>query len=451
MKKLLIIFALLALNSNFTYAQSCTSYISLTSQEEVDNFLFNYPNSISFNSGLQIYGDDITNLLGLSHVKSIGNCLTISGTSLTNLAGLDSLTFVDSNLRIGGNSQLTDLSALSNLHEVGWSFSIFNNENLTSLYGLHNIANNYVTIAINDCPLLTECHIENICQLFSNYISYYITNNGASCNSREEIVEACNFPDDNNLSTPCFKDGFEEWEQDTLPLNWETDFVPPWTDSINIVKIPALIEGDYAVSLRSNIPYFEGNLDTKIRFELPCNTDLLDITFTYRCLGEGQCKLNLGQIREEMEGINSRDIWNAVAGNDDTQHTVTLQNIKIYPSFDFFSSIELEASPVWTAVGSYGISEFIIDDISVVAKEFVSSVQKSPENNVWIYPNPTSSELFIDTESTFERIIIYDNLGRKVRNFDFEERIDIGQLKNGIYFIVLKNDKNRVWRKVIKE
>jgi hypothetical protein len=114
----------------------------VTTQAEVDSFDANYPGCHNLPGGLAINGDNITNLTGLSHLKSIEGSLSfISNDSLLNYTGLDSLETIGGTLQVGyweGNEfqGLTSFTGLEKLSAIGGSLSIIANESLVSLTGL---------------------------------------------------------------------------------------------------------------------------------------------------------------------------------------------------------------------------------------------------------------------------------------------------------------------------
>ena len=72
---------------------------------------------------------------------------------------------------------------------------------------------------------------------------------------------------------------------------------------------------------------------------------------------------------------------------------------------------------------------------------------------VKIYPNPTIGELRITNyELRIEEIIIFDVYGRKVSSYQvITEKIDIGALSSGVYFVKVRTDKGEVVKRVVKE
>ena len=88
---------------------SCLSEgIIFTTQEQIDNFQTNYPGCTEIEGDVTIYGDDITNLNGLSVLTSIGGDFLIGhygypyngNPLLTSLAGLDNLETIGGSLWI---------------------------------------------------------------------------------------------------------------------------------------------------------------------------------------------------------------------------------------------------------------------------------------------------------------------------------------------------------------
>jgi hypothetical protein len=224
----------------------------LTSQAEVDSFQYVYPGCSEIEGSLNIGGEDITNLEGLSVINSINGDLEIGflfhgwdyhNPLLESLNGLDNLTNVDGFVQIWYNSSLSDLSGLEQLTEIGGKFEIFRNDNLISLAGLDNLEtiggylglmdnDNLISLAgfvnvstigegiyisyndaltglegldninaasidnllIRDNNSLSTCDVQSIC----NYLAapngtITIEDNAPGCNSQEEIIEACSF------------------------------------------------------------------------------------------------------------------------------------------------------------------------------------------------------------------------------------------------------------------
>ena len=200
------------------------NYYFLT-QEEIDNFMFDYPNCSELYGYTEISGKDINNLNGLTVVETMEDIRIFENDNLTNLSGLDNLTTVGGSLNIGipvrfgfnGNPLLTSLSGLSNLNSVGehlyilgnymlndisklnsllsigGELNIVANESLQGLSGLGNIDPNSITyLLIGGNFSLSGCEVQSICDyLAAPNGTIEISQNAPGCNSPEEVEEAC--------------------------------------------------------------------------------------------------------------------------------------------------------------------------------------------------------------------------------------------------------------------
>ncbi|PKP03241.1 MAG: hypothetical protein CVU14_02125, partial [Bacteroidetes bacterium HGW-Bacteroidetes-9] len=92
--RFLLIIVLFFAFSQISFSQPCSiAWISLFSQEDVDNFKLDYPGCNEIDGSIQIQGTDITNLNGLLGLTSVNGSLFIINTLVADLSGLDSLTF----------------------------------------------------------------------------------------------------------------------------------------------------------------------------------------------------------------------------------------------------------------------------------------------------------------------------------------------------------------------
>ena len=77
-------------------------------------------------------------------------------------------------------------------------------------------------------------------------------------------------------------------------------------------------------------------------------------------------------------------------------------------------------------------------------------------NNFIVYPNPTSSKVFITSKEYVSTYEIYNALGQKVQEGNFnavleQEELDLSALQNGMYILNLKADNLNKTIKVIKQ
>ena len=220
--------------------------ILLTSQEEVDAFIQEYPTCTRINGSLSIQqGMDTTpivNLNGLSNITHIENGVVIQGTQLNNLEGLnqlsriegvfiinnntnlltlnglDQLSYIGLDLSLSQNNVLNDISSLASITTIPRELTLFSNTALSSLNGLHNIeriegsfvisdhpllenladllALNFVgeSIAIDNNETLSTCDNNNLCAVFDTKTGFEISirNNAVGCNSVSELQAVCN-------------------------------------------------------------------------------------------------------------------------------------------------------------------------------------------------------------------------------------------------------------------
>lgn len=143
----LILLLILISNSSLPAASeercsTCPSgFVFLETQSQVDAFVAAYSDCATIEGHFVIdgdasLGDPITDLSGLSFIRSVTGDLTIRRAgSLTSLSGLEGLTSVGGNLRVSHNS-LTSLSGLEGLTSVGGLLLVGSHRLLTSLNGL---------------------------------------------------------------------------------------------------------------------------------------------------------------------------------------------------------------------------------------------------------------------------------------------------------------------------
>ncbi len=140
MKKFILIISIFVINCNLVNAQGCLpNGITITSQEQIDNFQSSYPDCTIIEGNLIIgdayNGTDVSNLIGLEHIVAIGGNLEIFGNDeLINLNGLENLTSIGEDLKIGiiaqgmydfaiaDNPSLCNVFALNGLTSIGGGY-----------------------------------------------------------------------------------------------------------------------------------------------------------------------------------------------------------------------------------------------------------------------------------------------------------------------------------------
>ena len=162
MKKLTLLIAAVAVGYSNVSAQGCLPEgIKFTKQSDIDNFQTNYPGCTEVEGYLQVQGDEITNLNGLSVLTSIGGLLHFyTCTALPDMSGLENLTTIGGNLDIyvwpSVTTSMTSLSGLDNLVSIGGALKLINTDALTNLTGLGNLTTIGGDINISGNEILTD-------------------------------------------------------------------------------------------------------------------------------------------------------------------------------------------------------------------------------------------------------------------------------------------------------
>ncbi len=75
------------------------------------------------------------------------------------------------------------------------------------------------------------------------------------------------------------------------------------------------------------------------------------------------------------------------------------------------------------------------------------------ESNAVIYPNPTSNKVFIIlTENQVpKKYQVFDVFGRKVKEVEWIDSVDVSELNNGLYWVILFTENKSYKTKIIKQ
>ncbi len=168
---------ILGLLSHTMYAQTCfPDGITLTSQQEIDDFASNYPDCSTIEGKLTIsesVENDITNLLGLSQITRCDRGLKVANNkSLATLEGLENVVNVRKRLEITNLENLTSIEAISNLRsDNGVNVFIISNPILSTLDGLDfevlgdlTLAKNHMLEDLTGLENLVELHVLSLTQ-----------------------------------------------------------------------------------------------------------------------------------------------------------------------------------------------------------------------------------------------------------------------------------------------
>lgn len=128
--------------------------------------------------------------------------------------------------------------------------------------------------------------------------------------------------------------------------------------------------------------------------------------------------------------------------------------IEIAPTnFNVFDSIYFELSS--SDVGTWGMNTpafFCLDNLETM---IFDNVEDLSHNNFSFYPNPTSSVLNITSVDVIESVTIIDVTGKAIStnsgNNQNQLKLNVADLKSGIYFVQVVSNGNSQIQKFIKE
>ncbi len=91
-----------------------------------------------------------------------------------------------------------------------------------------------------------------------------------------------------------------------------------------------------------------------------------------------------------------------------------------------------------------------IEDYSVLVSSALG-ITLSTQNLFLVYPNPSSTELFIKSTDAMHKLTMYDVLGREVLVADFikELKLDVSEFISGVYTLKLETGKNIEIKRVV--
>lgn len=93
-----------------------------------------------------------------------------------------------------------------------------------------------------------------------------------------------------------------------------------------------------------------------------------------------------------------------------------------------------------------------IDDIVFPPTTIIYDLETSEENNIEIYPNPASSNIYVETGDNECDILIYNSLGQIVKTMSSvsgKVSVDVNDMNSGIYFIKIKGSSLNEVRNVV--
>jgi hypothetical protein len=165
-------------------------------------------------------------------------------------------------------------------------------------------------------------------------------------------------------------------------------------------------------------------------------------------------------INNTPSSTSSNGDWNAISNTVNSGvRTVTLERTltnsdlnDLQLAFDNTNSIDV----VWSRSGSAiatapnpnrgSTTAIFTANLGVEDVSFYDEVQ--------LYPNPTSNEVFIKTTANLSRITIYSQTGAlvktiKIDDYSNEYKVNVNDFNKGLYIFELQNESEKTWKKVV--
>ena len=362
--------------SAIVHGQCPPDSFTIGSQEDVDNFMINYPDCTMYQGFLTVggsLGQDITDLSGLSNLESIAGGLAIVNTQLTDLLSLGGVKMegfsenAEPAILIISNNSLTSLAGLLDatidFETITFYLEIRDNQSLTSFEGLHDLKKiDIFDIQNND--LITD---------FSSLIQLTEINNRYSVIGNENLtsLEFINpnfvftgnqvFVEENPLLTSL--EGLESTLNLTsLRVVGNSNLITlAGIENVDGLNVLELIDNPVLNSFGSiqNLDYQESN--TIISLNLINNPQIMTLTGLFAT--DVEIEASFSTTIQEMNGLinlNGLEVLTGLSGNLIIKNNNALENI------DGFSNatgdirrLRIENNPSLTSInGLANLTEF---------------------------------------------------------------------------------------------
>ena len=197
--------------------------------------------------------------------------------------------------------------------------------------------------------------------------------------------------------------------------------------------------------------------ETYLNLDYTTTTEFADITNLTFILGTSEGEWRKSLDPSEVTGLNN-----------DQYHLLTLldeifeENGAEATVMDeyFYIRVELEtqvdySDEVYAYRTDYDIFRSFTNPIWIKWSDISTQIDED-KNGIVLYPNPVSNSLFIqmDSPSNFDKLVMYDPLGKLIVELQIEESIlevDMSNFSNGIYQIVMMSETGKpLTQKLIK-
>ena len=136
--------------------------------------------------------------------------------------------------------------------------------------------------------------------------------------------------------------------------------------------------------------------------------------------------------------------------NAASTYTKASANINYRVSVSIANLAMIEVATAAPNTQAHFRTTFLVDDFSLNRTTGVNEI--SADNSVQLFPNPSSSKIYIQSNSSINKIEISNSVGQLVRNISLNNHqttIDVSNFDNGIYFLKIFNaDKSIAIQKI---
>lgn len=157
---------------------------------------------------------------------------------------------------------------------------------------------------------------------------------------------------------------------------------------------------------------------------------------------------------------NPNGDWNTISNTISSgKRTVTLERTltnsdlnDLQLAFDTTNSIDV----VWSRSGSAIATAPNVNrgSLNAIFTTTLGIDAISLNDEMLLYPNPTSGELYIKTKTNLSKVTIYSQTGALVKTINVKDnsneiKVNVTDLPKALYIFELQNDSEKTWKKVL--
>lgn len=156
---------------------------------------------------------------------------------------------------------------------------------------------------------------------------------------------------------------------------------------------------------------------------------------------------------------NTSENWSTIANTVSSgirkltlERTLTNSDLNDFQlAFDITNSIDI----VWSRTGTATSTTSSVNRGATTATFTTLGVNDvSLDDETILYPNPSTSELFIKSKTNLSKVNVYSQTGALIKSIDIKDnakdvKINTNDLPKGLYLFELQNDSKNILKKVI--